>query len=234
MRSVNDYVADLEADRFERERELRVLLSFLPDDRNSDEGRPIRRSLVLVIYSHVEGFVRFALSAYIEAVNARSLEFRAASIEIAAASATDIFTALANPQKKANIFRRALPDDSALHRVARQQEFVREYEGLIGARVVRLGEKMLNFESNLSADVFRRNLFMIGLDPGLADEHGGTINRLLHVRNGVAHGDRISNPKIEFIEEQMAMALGVMEALQGEIQAALLDEIFRRQPAHAA
>lgn len=234
MRSVNEYTADIEADRRDRESEIRALISLLPKEHDSVEGKPIRRALVLLIYAHLEGYTRFAFSTYLEAVNARALQFRAASIQIAATSATDVFLALNNSQKKSDIFRRALPDDTVVHRAARQQEFVLEYENRMGDRVVRLSEKMLNFESNLSADVLRRNLFMVGLDQQCVTQHGIAINTLLHVRNAVAHGDRLKDPDFDFVEKHLLSALDVMKTLQTTIQTALTDELFLREELRVA
>ena len=65
-----DLLAALEQDIAWRQSELGVLLRELSDD-NTLIARSRRRSMVPIIQSHAEGFVRFALSAYLRFISSQ-------------------------------------------------------------------------------------------------------------------------------------------------------------------
>jgi len=228
MRSTDQYLSDIEADRRDREAEIRTLFSQLPQDKDSEEGKPFRRSLVLLIYAHFEGSVRFALYTYLTAINARKIEFRDASIPVGCASADSVFRAVIDPQKKSDVFREKLPDDSSIHRLARFHEFVEKYENSIGDRIVSISESALNFESNLKPEVLKRNLYVLGLPIAGVDEDFDQLGKLLGVRNAVAHGDRLRDPKFEFVNAQFESTLRMMAKIQSRIQDALEKDAFLR------
>lgn len=219
---------EIEADRLDREGELRLIEAFLAAATDPAQGRMLRRTLVLLNYAHLEGFVRFALSAYQRAVNAEKIKFREASIPVGAASAGDIFAALRNDQSKHDLFRRDLPDDTILHRVARQQRFVEEYEGKIGDTVVAIPDSVVNTESSLSAAVLKRNLFILGLPADCADKYASEINQMMHIRHAIAHGDRLRDPKPELVQAQREAVAGIMSALRDAIVTAVAGKAYRR------
>lgn len=93
-----------------------------------------------------------------------------------------------DPNRKCAEFARALPDDSALHRFARDREFM-EVAWKIAARSVQIDPDVVaDTESNLKPVVLRKMLFRLGLDPALAQPWEGAIHQLLNRRNDVAYG----------------------------------------------
>lgn len=111
----------MEAERAWREEEMRFLQNQCKD--LSDGDREVLTCVILMAYAHVEGFTKFALLSYIRCVNSSGLRCDEVVDSIAAASLNDVFLALSNPEKKSDLFR-DVPDDTALHRFARQREFV--------------------------------------------------------------------------------------------------------------
>lgn len=228
MRSPADVLQELEADRLDREAELRLIDRFLATAAVEAEQRMLRRSLILLAYAHLEGFCKFALVAYVSVVNSYGVQFHAASVEVGAASLSDIFGALRDDQKKHDLFRHPLANDAAVHRIARQQTFVREYEGSIGAQIIRIPDKSVNTESNLSSIVLKRNLFALGLPFSEVDEFATSIDALMHIRNAIAHGDRLQDPRPELLVRQLGAVSSVMTKVQTMVYEALDQRTYLR------
>lgn len=229
LRSPADIFQEIEADRLDREAELRLIENLLAAAQSDGEQRMLRRSLILLAYAHLEGFCKFALVAYVSALNSYQVEFRDASTEVGAASMSDVFAALSDFHKKHHVFRAPLADDVAVHRIARQQTFVREYEGKIGAEIIRIPDKSVNTESNLSSVVLKRNLFALGLPFAEVDQFATNIDALMHIRNAIAHGDRLRDPRPETLAEQLQSVSNVMTKVLLMVYNALEQRTYLRQ-----
>jgi RiboL-PSP-HEPN len=227
MRSADDVYQDLEADRLQREAEIRLILNVASRTDLEDERNMLRRSLVLLTYSHLEGFCKFAVFAYAGAVNALSLPCREAALPLMAASLGNVFAALRNPNSKAPEFRDALPNDQELHMLWRERVFVESYEVLL-ARAIEIPDQVIDTKANLNSRILKRNLYQLGLDYPAIDQHRGAIDRLLGVRNAIAHGDALRVPSAEDVEEYLTSAFEVMQFLQTGVFTALRDEAFLR------
>ncbi|MBN1609915.1 MAG: hypothetical protein JW940_25010 [Polyangiaceae bacterium] len=179
--------AEMETEREWREKEMRLLrnqLSFL----ESEEDRMMaRKALVVMLYAHFEGICRALLAMYVNRLNALGLRVADVIPELAAASLSGVFQALRNPTSKCAEFRRPLPDDSELHRFARDRDFVEAFSEF-SERGVQLSADVLDAESNLKPVVLRKMLFRLGLDRELTRPWEGAIHNLLRRRNDVAHG----------------------------------------------
>ena len=85
---------------------------------------------------------------------------------------------------------------------AREQLFVEDFEN-ITAQLVEIPDNVVDTESNLRAVVLKKILFQLGLNYSSVDPHSNTIERLLGVRNAIAHGDAIKVPKDEEAREYL-------------------------------
>lgn len=226
MNSPDDVFRQIESDRSVRESEIRLVGNIARRTPNETERNMLFRTSVLLTYSHLEGFCRFALSAYLSAINAMSLSSKDASLAIVAASMSEIFAALRHPQTKHEFFGNALPDDTKLHLVAREREFIENFQAAM-LRPVKLPDDLIDTESNLKPIVLMKNLFKLGLDYKLVEPHRATVNKLLGVRNAIAHGDSLKVPKEEEIDDYVATTFGVMSFVQREVYTALKEGTFR-------
>ncbi len=111
--------AEIEKDLAWRQDELRFFQNQLVSLPSDDEQRRFRRALVLLLYAHFEGFCRFALLLYVRNVNATGIKCDEANFAIAAASLSDLFKTLRNPEKKIPEFKHSLPGDVNLHQFGR-------------------------------------------------------------------------------------------------------------------
>ena len=71
-----------------------------------------------------------------------------------------------------------------------------------------------------------KNLFKLGLDYKLVEPHSATVNKLLGIRNAIAHGDSLKIPKQEELDNYISTTFGIMGFVQREIYTALKDGTY--------
>ncbi len=180
--------AEMETEREWREREMRSLRNNVAALATEDQRRVARKALVVMLYAHFEGGAKALLSMYVNRLNALSLRVADVAPSLGAAALSDLFRALRDANAKCKDFAKALPDDTALHRFARDREFV-EVAWQIAGRTVQINaDDLVDTESNLKPVVLKKILYRLGLDAKLAEPWEGAIHQLLHRRNDIAHG----------------------------------------------
>ena len=225
--NVADFRAEMEGDLAWRQDEIRFFQNLTVHVAASGQEDQFRRALVVLLYAHFEGYCKFALSVYVNAVNQVGLPCRDANFALTAASLGDVLAALRNPSSKCDEFRNSLPDDSALHLFAREREFVERTTGF-EARKVAIPDGVVDMESNLKPIVLRKNLYRLGLPLDTFEPVEGQINRLLNSRNQIAHGESKSGIPLKSYEELRDAVYTVMQSLTIEVTKALIERRFLR------
>jgi MAE_28990/MAE_18760-like HEPN len=203
--------AELENERAWREEELRFLQNRCKDLTAVDKEK-YSRALVLMAYAHVEGFTRFALLGYVRCVNSSGIHCNDAVDSIAAASLSDVFAALRNPEKKSNLFTK-VQDDAALHRFARERDFVINSIAVL-SRPLTLPDSVVNTENNLWPVVLKKNLFRLGLPHQRFEHLDNSLQMLVTSRNEIGHGATSRPIKWAHYEKLKDAALEIMKDLQ--------------------
>lgn len=98
------------------------------------------------------------------------------------------FIAYENMERKSEFFRRALPDDTRLHRLYRRVDFMEKMENFKEQELV-IDDQIIDTESNLWYIVLQKNLYKIGLPVDLFDDYRSDIDALVNRRNSIAHGN---------------------------------------------
>lgn len=227
MRSPEDVYADLESDRHAREAEISLLEGLFPADECPDRDS-LKRSLVLLIYSHVEGFCKFSLLTYVGWLNSSGLKCGQVAYPLAAATMSRIFAALRDPNSKHAFFRNVLPFDAVLHLAAREQAFIEHFEQ-VATQDVQISDKVVDTKSNVTPELLMKMLFQLGMNHKEVAPYSGSLHKLLAVRNSIAHGDRLQVPKDETIADFRATASDVMSFLQSEVFAAIQGARYLRK-----
>ena len=227
MRSPEDVHEDIEGDRSSREAEVRLIERLVHRSESHEEKEMLKRSLILLLYAHLEGFCKFALLSYTSALNALELRCGEAAYPVAAAGLSKVFAALRNSQSKHGAFKKSLPEDTQLHLAAREQDFIKSYEKIICERVI-LSDALVDTKSNLSSDILKKMLFQLGLNYPAVDEYGSKMAKLLGMRNAIAHGDRLKIPSDKDIRDFTTTTFEVMSFLQNEVYRALKSRIYPR------
>jgi hypothetical protein len=182
--------------RFDEVRRLKNVIEREPPSHRDD----LRKSLVILLYAHFEGFCVFSLQHYLEAINQRRLTCRAVLPALVAGAWERLFHAMESGDHKNRYFRQSLPNDVRLHRHWRRRHFVESIESFYELPV-ELNEDVIDAESNLKPEVLERNLFILGLDHTFVSPHFDTISNLLGRRNRLAHGeDRRGVPSKDYDE----------------------------------
>lgn len=187
--------------RFDEVRRLKNLINSDPVPARND----LRKSLILVLYSHFEGYCIFALQHYLAAVNEVLLPCSEATPALIAGAWERVFHAMETGDQKCRVFHQSLPNDTRLHRHWRRRHFV-ESIGDFYQLPVNIDEDIIDAESNLKPQVLERNLFILGLDHTFIEPHFDTIHNLLGRRNRIAHGeDRrgVSEPEYDKYEDSV-------------------------------
>ena len=225
-----DIRAQIEIEREWREAELRFLRNRLSYIAEEESRKIYRKTLVVMLYAHFEGLCKSILLTYVKSLNSSGLLVEEANAAIAAASLGEVFRALRDPKSKCKIFKRDLPDDSKLHRFARDKEFFETFEALSARSVELDGDSLVDTESNLKPVVLRKILFRLGLEPNLVAPWSPAIQELLRRRNDVAHGTARGglDGRTYRLLEQAVQA--VIDDLVRAICTAITEQSYCRQP----
>lgn len=179
--------AALEAELAWRQEELAFFKNQLNEILEENKNR-YRKSLVLILYSHLEGYIKICLQTYIQYINSQSLDRKEVRTGLMVASMNKEFIAYENSDRKCEIFRRELPDDARLHRLYRRIDFMERVEDFKNQKLT-INDQIVDTESNLWYIVLQKNLYKVGLPINMFDEYQGDIDALVNRRNSIAHGN---------------------------------------------
>lgn len=146
-----------------------------------------RKSLVLILYSHMEGYIKICLQTYIQYINSQGLKRKDVDTGLMVASMHKEFIAYENLDRKCEIFRKELPDDARLHRLYRRIDFMEMVEDF-KEKELDIDDQIIDTESNLWYIVLQKNLYKVGLPVDLFENYQKDINALVNRRNSIAHG----------------------------------------------
>jgi hypothetical protein len=80
---------------------------------------------------------------------------------------------------------------------------IREFDNFMEEKVL-LDDEVINTESNLWSHVLSKNLYIVGINPDVFKHHNGDIDRLVNMRNSIAHGSErkgITENSLEKLEK---------------------------------
>ena len=186
----------MELDFLWRKEEIFFLKNQLNSICKDDDKNRYRKSLVLILYSHLEGFIKICLLTYIQHLNSLQIKRKEVNKNLAASSLEREFKAYDSNDAKCKIFKQKLPDDTKLHKLYRRVHLLENLSDFED-EILFIEDEAINTESNLWYVVLQKNLYKSGLPVDLFDEFKRDIDRLVETRNALAHGSLKSG-----IEEQ--------------------------------
>ena len=190
------FYSELEEQKLKRIEEIVTLnniLQKIPTVLKQDEDsleqyiNTIRRANICLIYAHIEGFIKFAFTLYITAINQLSLNCQDVIPILRAAVYLDDFKKLTNIDHKSKLFKKTFPFDSHLHRLFRQAEFFESINDYLSTKVV-IKDKYINTESNVGKEVLEKLLYQVGLPHDYLSSITKILNKLKNKRNDISHG----------------------------------------------
>jgi hypothetical protein len=178
------------------------------------------------IYAHFEGFSKFAFQVYVRQINASKCKGEEVVYPILAASVMKEIKGLNNLNQKADIFRNDAPADTELHLLARSIEFVERLAEIAAREVVLNEDDVVNTESNLTPVVMKKILFRLGFGYDDLASVAGSIQKLLGLRNGIAHGkikEGLEDDKYESIQRDV---FALINAVKRKVTEAILNTAY--------
>lgn len=179
--------AALETELAWRQEELAFFKNQLNEIAEGNKDK-YRKSLVLILYSHMEGYIKICLQTYVQYINAQGLKRKDVNPGLMAAGMYKEFAAYENLDRKCEVFRRKLPNDARLHRLYRRVDFMEKVEDF-KEKELNIDDQIIDTESNLWYIVLQKNLYKIGLPINLFDDFQSDIDALVNRRNSIAHGN---------------------------------------------
>jgi hypothetical protein len=222
-----DLSAQLESELAWRQDEIRFFQNRGTTLLETAERDKYRRAVVLVLYAHFEGFCKFAFDLYRTTINGEQVACSDASPAIAAAGWARLFKELRDPATRCAEFKHALPDDSKLHRFARDREFM-ERSVEFNRLPITIPDDFVDTESNLKPVVLRKILYRLGLPHDQFSQHERSIDRLLGIRNKISHGESRSGVSARDYEELRTIVFQIMEDVKRQIMESLGQGHYRR------
>ena len=218
---------ELEEELTWRKNEMRLLHNQLAFINKDEEKKRYRKSLVVMLYSHYEGFCKTAFLIYINAINKERFKCSEMNDYIVTATFADIFAALEIPNAKCKIFKPKLPDDAKLHKFCRQVNFISKLNNLLNNEA-NIPEDVIDTESNLKREVMRKILFRLGFSYQAFEKHEDQIKNLLEARNYIAHGGSRSGIEEDIYQKFERSTYEIMSELMNLLMQALIRKAYLR------
>jgi hypothetical protein len=200
------YARQIEADLDWREKELAVLKMHLLSTRvGSTQEVAFLRTNLAMIYAHYEGFCKFAIGIYIDALEARCLKPMDLKWPIAMQSFMRLQSDLKQIENPADYFAKLLSDFNVR---------------LMSPALFEKPEKV----ANLWPDLLSSWLSKFGLSSALITKEKVRLKNLVESRNHIAHGKKLhvtSRTELDLYAHAATLAMhevavGVIEGLEGE------------------
>jgi hypothetical protein len=217
-----DLRKQLELDLEWRQKEMRLLYNMLSNIDDEEERRSYCKALVVMLYSHFEGFCKLAFSIYIDIINEENMRCSQVNVNLAAISLEDIFQGVNDPNKNCGFFKGSPPNDR-WKRFFRRAYFLANMENLLD-EPIKLTDEYIKTYSNLKIPILDRTLYHLGFQPGSFDEYTGEVSNLVDRRNDYAHGEMKPGIKKEEYEQFETITFKIMSDLMG-----LLDESLKNK-----
>lgn len=194
--SPEDFRAQLQYDLDWRKREIAILANQL--DFISENDKEIYcKALIVLLYSHFEGFCRLAFLTYLKLINDEKITRSCATEYIIASSLLDLFHDIKHTKNFnsncCDIFN-VSSNEVKFSKHFIQTQFIRKFDEILMQEInisEKLSANIVDAESNLSPKVISRILYRLGLPYDEFDRYKGNICNLLKRRNSYAHGDHV-------------------------------------------
>lgn len=185
----------------------------------------IRKTQILLLYSHLEGYVKFAFLYYILTINDDNMQIKQLNHHLRTVAMHNIFQEYSNINRKGKYFTKDFPEDNKLKIYSRRLDFMESFHNFLD-EVAKIPEDVIDTESNLKPEVLNKILFQLGFSLDICNQYRGDIQRLLNYRNSIAHGSQtsdISQFPYEKIEKSVEL---IVEAVRELIRDSLLESRY--------
>lgn len=149
-----------------------------------NEQRKYRKSMVLILYSHLEGFIKSALINYAQYLNGLGRKREEFDFTLIATSMNREFKAYENKNSKSSLFNnKKIPSDDSIHGLYRRVNLLESSSNLLSQPLI-IEDTAVDTESNLWYVVLQKNLYRLGLPTDMFEEYRSDIDNLVNY-NGI-------------------------------------------------
>jgi hypothetical protein len=221
---------------------LYLLGSPTQDERDKAQDK-FRKPLVLMLYSHFEGFFREALTIYVEAINTAQIETRKALDNLTAAALMKPFKEYHDDCARPIIGQVQTDEYTKQHNIlkARADFLIKINEASQDILVLHASTthkdaySLVNTNSNLTPQQIEINLARLGLPIAelFDSDQKRDIDAFVNMRNSVAHGSKEHKDGIglRFWDRYKTLCDKVMNFIPKSIRKALVDKLYLK-PEH--
>ncbi|HCG7251572.1 TPA: hypothetical protein NJ361_003724 [Vibrio parahaemolyticus] len=165
------------------------------------------RMCIPMIYAHWEGFVVDALKIMLKHLNEQGLQSHQLPTNLLVVSLGDAYRPLSGKQS----FKQRI-------------DFTENFHSLL-TKPVRFQTKV-DTKSNLKSNVFKDLCTAFAFDSDKFKDQLSDIDRLVQIRNSIAHGENSMQPDMENIEKYINSVKGAMDLLLFEINDYLTNQKY--------
>jgi len=224
----SELTVELEQEYSKRIAEITIVENFVEYHKGTateDVVGVIRKSLIMVLYSHFEGYCKQVLQYYVIYINKEKILSSDAKSGLIAANMHKEFRKLLDSNHKPVNMHDLLKEDGVLQQYGRRREFLGHW-GEFMTKEINIGEDFIDTESNLKSHVLKKIMFQLELNYSIVDTYQNEINKLVNIRNSFAHGDRVGYPTKKEYDNYRDAVVHLMEKLKDEIETSFLDRAY--------
>lgn len=191
MIDLNSVLTEIEEDLAWREDELRYFENRISSDLNIGEQEKTieTKPLILFLYAHFEGHAKLMFTVYVNALNNCNLNCRNVAFPLIASNLHSEFGALKNSSKKHHLFPKEY--EPGFKELGRRVEFFEHLDEILTKSLELDVDNIVDTESNLKPEVLKKIFFRLGFNlENIDDRDFVKVQKLLHLRNNLAHGSR--------------------------------------------
>jgi hypothetical protein len=210
IRTATELVDRIDQELSWRKRELTALESSVSSEKRPHHLLMLRRSAVVLLYAHWEGFVKSSAGCYLELVSRQQEPYKRLRSN---------FVALG--------FRKSLNEASESRSAVAHLSAVNFIRYELGQASKLPYDGVVDTKSNLSYDVLENIFHLLGIDiPSAFTLKGLEIDgKLLEARNAIAHG-QFREVDDETYRELRVLVLAMLEWFRTEIQNAATQKAY--------
>lgn len=177
-----------------------------------DENKvAVVKTLIVILYAHFEGFFKDCLEGYVKYLNSLNLKIGDFNDFLIAAALSREFSSFEDMNRKCKELTTVPPAEDFLHKFHRRKELSRIFTSRYLEKILRINDNVINTKSNLKYWVFQENFYILGLDDSDFKNYQKNIDRLVNLRNSVAHGSQ--KEPIEF-DKYLKLEENIIELME--------------------
>lgn len=222
--NIVDIRSQLEIDLSWRTEEVRFLRNQLGLMRGRDERERFYRTLLVMLYAHLEGFTKSAIRLYIKTLCDEQITTADVNVQLRGTRMDPVLAGI--EQFEHAFFVEQPPVRHQLLRAFRVKELLDRWNELMTGPFEANPDDVANTESNLKCRVLRRILFRAGLPMNKFQDFEEDLESLVSRRHLIAHGETDSVVRESDYVRLETNALLFMEDLVRVLTSALIDQEY--------